>query len=431
LPNTAIRDALAAAARRAGGRKWRSQAPDTHRIYFLMVTADGIGGVARAVLALAAALAEQHQVEIISVYRRRDRPTFPVDPRVRLTYLDDQRRPGGPGPKGGTFIRASRNDRRSRHARLLDRVPSKIFPDDPDLSLLTDIKLARHLPKLAPGVLITARPSLHAAALAFAPAQLLTVTQDHLSFPVRMRKECMREVMGEVIARLDALAALTPADADDYRAKYPPGRAVITAIPNPSPFEPVPTAPRLDTKIIISAGRLETYKGFDRLIDAFAPVAQKHPDWQVHIYGQGPEARALRAQIAERGLQDQVVLKGFTPEFAAALAQGSLYAMTSRFEAFPMVLLEAMSRGLPVISYDGPRGAVQIVDEGRNGRLIRDDDQPAYTEALLQLIDDEALRARMSAEALADVRDYTGAAIAARWDDLFAQAMARRRSEGR
>jgi glycosyltransferase involved in cell wall biosynthesis len=431
LPNTAIRDTLAAAARRAGGRKWRGQAPDTHRIYFLMVTADGIGGVARAVLALAAALAEQHQVEIISVYRRKNRPTFPVDPRVRITYLDDQRRRGGVGPRGLTFIRAARTEHRSRKAKLMDKVPSKIFPDEPELSLLTDIKLARHLPKLAPGVLITVRPALHAAAVALAPPHLLTVAQDHLSFPVRMRKQCMREVMGDVIARLDALAALTPTDADDYRIKYPPGRAVITNVPNPSPFEPVPTAPALDSKIIISAGRLETYKGFDRLIDAFAPVAQKHPDWQVHIYGVGPKQPALTKQIAERGLQDQVILKGFTPEFAAALAQGSLYAMTSRFEAFPMVLLEAMSRGLPVISYDGPRGARQIVDEGRNGRLIRDDDQPAYTEALLQIIEDEELRARMSAEALADVRNYTGAAIAARWDDLFAQAMARRRSEGR
>ncbi|HKC28623.1 MAG TPA: glycosyltransferase family 4 protein, partial [Jatrophihabitans sp.] len=428
MPNTAIRDALASVARRVSGRQWRAQSPDTHRIYFLMVTSDGIGGVARAVLAIASALAEEHEVEIISVYRRRDRPTFPVDPRVRITFLDDQRRPGPAGPKGGKFARASRNPQRSKQAALLDKVTSRIFPDEPDLSLLTDIKLARHLPKLAPGVLISVRPALHAAALMFAPPHLMTIAQDHLSFPVRMRKECMREVMGEVVSRFDGLAALTESDAADYRIKYPPGRAVITNIPNPSPFDPVPTPPALDTKIIISAGRLETYKGFDRLIDAFAPVAQKHPDWQVHIYGQGPERRALRRQIAERGLQERVILKGFTPEFAEALSEGSFYAMASRFEAFPMVLLEAMSRGLPVVSYDGARGAGHIVDEGRNGRLIPDDDQAAYTEALLQLIEDDALRARMSAEALADVESYTGKAVSAKWDELFAQIMQRRRS---
>lgn len=400
----------------------RGRQPATRKVYFLAVTIDGVAGVPRTVLTLAAALAERHEVEVISVYRRRDEPNYRVDPRVKVTYLYDQRRPD----TAQGWVRARGDARRSRLKGGLDARPSAFFPPEKELSALSDALLVRHLPRLEPGVLISVRPALHAAVAELAPAHLLTIAQDHLNFPIRMRNPKVAALMGTVTRRLDSLAALTLADAEDYRREFPDARALITSIPNAASWPPVEAPPPLDRKVVVSGGRLERRKGFHRLIEAYAPVARKHPDWQLHIYGKGPEEAKLAALVQRLGLGEQVVLKGFAADFRAALSEASVYAMASLYEGFPMVLPEAMSRGLPLVSYDCPRGPAEIIDDGRNGRLVPDGDRDALGAALLQLVEDPELRRRMGAAALEDVKQYGVDAIAARWEDLFAELLRRR-----
>ncbi len=413
-----LTSAVAALAR--GAR--RSGRPSTQRVCFLAVTIDGVAGVPRTVLTLAAALADRHEVEIISVYRRRDQPNYPVDPRVKVTYLYDQRLPGS--EQG--WIRARRDDRASRVTRRLDRRPSAFLTSEKELSALTDSLLVRHLPRLPPGVLISVRPALHAAVAALAPPQLVTIAQDHLNFPIRMRNPEVSGLMRTVTQRLDCLAALTMADAVDYSREFPEARALITSIPNAASWPPVDTPPPLDRKVVIAGGRLERRKGFHRLIEAYAPVARRHPDWQLHIYGKGPEEQNLAALAEQLGISDQVALKGFAPDFQAVLSDASVYAMASLYEGFPMVLLEAMSRGLPLVSYDCPRGPGEIIDDGRNGRLVPDDDREALSAALLQLVEDDELRQRMGRAALDDVAKYSIDAVTRQWEVLFEELLGRR-----
>ena len=402
--------------------------PSTDKIYFLVVTIDGFGGVGRAVATHVAALADLHDVEIVSVYRRRDEPVFAIDPRVRVTYLEDQRRPGGEiDPNGSTWIRARNIRRRSLVKYVLDGRTSRFAPpQETELSLLTDLLLFRHLSKLEPGVLITARPALHAAAAALAPPHLLTIAHEHVHADRRMQRPDLEEIVRGVAEHYDAIVTLTEPDAEDYRRAFPNTGALITSVPNPAPWEPIGTMPELDRKVVVSAGRLHRRKGFDRLIAAYAPIASKHPDWQLHIYGHGPELNALRELVHEYGIEQVVSLKGFTDDMPTALSSGSIYALASRFESFGMVLLEAMSRGLPLVSYDAPRGPAQILDDGRNGRLVPNGDTDAMTAALLELIEDDRLRQRMGEAALADVTKYDPAVIAARWDDIFAEVLRRR-----
>lgn len=403
-------------------RTRQGPSPSTDKVYFLAVTIDGVSGVPRTVLTLASALAERHDVEIISVYRRRDEPSYPVDPRVTVTYLYDQRK----ASSDDGWVRARSDRRRSWLKAGLDSRPSAFFPPEKELSALTDALLVRHLPRLQPGVLVSVRPALHAAVAELAPPHLLTIAQDHLNFPIRMRNPKVAALMGRVTQRLDALAALTMADAVDYRNEFPEARALITSIPNAASWPPVDTPPPLEQKVVISGGRLERRKGFHRLVEAYAPVARKHPDWQLHIYGKGPEEPKLAALIDRLGVADQVVLKGYAKDFQTALSGASVYAMASVYEGFPMVLLEAMSRGLPLVSYDCPRGPAEIIDDGRNGRLVPDGDQDALSAAMLQLVEDDELRRSMGREALADVAAYGVGAIAERWEELFAQLLARR-----
>lgn len=387
---------------------------DSRRVYLLMFNACGSGGVARTVLNLANHLADNHEVEVISVLRRRDEPRFAVDPRVRLSYLED-RRPTRPN--------------QGRLRTMLRRRRSRLQPPpvDGQMSLLSDLLLYRKLRGLRTGILISTRPSLHLAAARFAPSRLVTIGQDHLNFPSRFANEKQAAVLRATIPKLDSYTVLTEADAVDYRRELPDVDTDIGVIRNALPW-PVPSTPaKLDSKIVLAAGRLSREKGFRRLVHAFAPIAREHPDWQLHIYGHGEEREHLSAMIARKRLDKQIVLKGFAADFPSVLADASVYAMSSFSEGFPMVLIEAMSTGLPLVSFDCPRGPGEIVDDGKNGRLVDDGDILGFTEALRSVIEDDDLRYRLGAQAHEDARKYEVDHVVAQWEDLFARTLERRR----
>lgn len=405
----------------------RGRVPDLGRVYFLMVNVDEISGVPRTIFNLANQLVERHSVEIISLYRRREEPPFELDPRVTLTYLHDQRSILPDGSRSeGPYKRASADPGRSRREALLDRRKSAFYPAADRLSGLSDWLLAKYLPRLEPGVIISARPALHGALAHLAPAHLLTVAQDHLNYPVRMAKTEMQQLMDTVVHRLDALVPLTDLDAADYRDRFPDATALIESIPNATSWPRAPKVPALSSRTIVSVGRLERRKGMHRVIDAFAPLASRHPDWKLDIYGSGEEEKRLKAQIEKLDLAGRVTLRGYSSEIPSVLDEAAVYAMGSVYEGFPMVLLEAMSRGLPVVSYDCPRGPSQIIRDGVNGHLVPDGDTEAFTRALEHLMVDAEARRSMAETALEDVGDYGIEPITRRWEDLFQTLLDRR-----
>src|SRR5439155_13446667 len=171
-----------------------------------------------------------------------------------------------------------------------------------------------------------------------------------------------------------------------------------------------------DNKVIVAAGRLTPQKGFDLLIPAFAEVVREHPDWQLRIPGAGPQRPALRRLIEEHELYSNVFLMGPTPQLGEALAQGSIFVLSSRFEGFGMVIVEAMSKGLAVVSFDCPRGPSEIISHGRDGLLVPALDTAALTAAITELIDDPERRAALGRAAVETARRYDREAIGARWD---------------
>ena len=386
----ALHRAVLGALTRLAGRRGGT-VPTPGPVRFLLAHAWGFGGTIRTTLTLAGALAPEHDVEVVSVLRRRERPFFAHPAGVRVRALEDRR----------------------TAPRVLRRIPSLlIHPEDyayPWCSLWTDLRLLRGLRALRGGTLIATRPALNLLAARLAHRSVTVIGQEHLNFGAHRPRLAADIRRG--YGRLDRLTVLSADDARDYGALLGDRVALIA-----NPVEELDGGVSdQSAPVVVAAGRLTTQKGFDLLIDAWRPIAAAHPDWTLRIYGSGPE----RAELERRAAGLRVELPGRTDALGAAMAAGSLFALSSRWEGFGLVLVEAMGKGLPVVSFDCPRGPADIVTDGEDGRLVAPEDVPALTAALLELIEDPERRRRMAAAARETARRYTGAAIAPRWHALL------------
>jgi glycosyltransferase involved in cell wall biosynthesis len=385
-------------------------------IRFLIMNAYAAGGTVRTTFTNAAELARRHDVEIVSVYKRVNQPRLTVPDGVRLSALSDE----SPDTRKSS----------SPQARLigqLARIPSVAYPhSDPrywTFNLLTDIRLVRYLRSLHGGVLVSTRPGLNILTARFVPADVTTVGQEHLHLS-HHRPRLQRKI-GRSYPRLDLVATLTSNDADDYR-KVLGGRTRLETVPNAVPDLGGLVATS-DRKVVISAGRLEPQKGFDRLVPAYASIAAAHPDWRLQIFGNGNSRAELSAQISDLDAEPGIALMGFSNALYGEMAHAAIYVMSSRFEGFPMVLLEAMGLGLPVISFDCRNGPADLIEHGRNGLLVPEGDVAGLAAAMSELMADEPRRRAMGAAARETAQTYAVSAVAARWESLFAELAAGKR----
>lgn len=193
----------------------------------------------------------------------------------------------------------------------------------------------------------------------------------------------------------------------------------IEVIHNACTFSPSEQA-NLTSKRAIAVGRLTSQKGFDMLIDAWQQVAAKHPDWKLTIVGGGEEKEARERQIIGLGLQDTVQLYPPTQHIERELLDSALYVLSSRYEGLPMVLLEAMSCGLPAVSFACKCGPRDVIEDRETGLLISPEDVASLAEGICRLIEDDALRIRMGHRAAQDVQErFATERIMNQWETLF------------
>jgi glycosyltransferase involved in cell wall biosynthesis len=211
--------------------------------------------------------------------------------------------------------------------------------------------------------------------------------------------------------------------------KMVPGLREVAVIPNPLPpalIEPVAdhdAGPPSARRTLMAMGRLVPIKGFESLIRAFAALSEDFPDWDLHIWGEGPLRPTLTQQIQEAGLQERVFLPGRTEHPWRELAQADVFALTSLVEGFPNALLEAMALGRACVAVDCPSGPREISEDGEVALLVPADDAPALGQALAQLMDDSVLRDVLGRHAAESVRARYGLAdVLAQWDGLIERA---------
>lgn len=177
----------------------------------------------------------------------------------------------------------------------------------------------------------------------------------------------------------------------------------------------------VSAKRIIAVGRLDYQKGFDRLIQAWDLVQRtnKYGDWQLDIFGQGEWKEMLQWMIDDKGLSRNVRINAPTKEIGKEYARSSMLVMSSHYEGFPMVMIEAMGCGLPVVSFDYKCGPKDIISDGVNGLLVKDGDIRGLAAAMMRLMDDEAYRKELSVNARQVTATYSEEIVMSQWMNLF------------
>jgi glycosyltransferase involved in cell wall biosynthesis len=193
----------------------------------------------------------------------------------------------------------------------------------------------------------------------------------------------------------------------------------ISVIPNPLPFLPEKKA-SLNNKKVIAVGRLAYEKGFDLLIEAWEIVNKSYPDWELNIFGFGPEKDRLRQLIDRKNLNNTIKINDPVSGIHKQYIEHSMIIFTSRYlEALPMVLIEAMSCGLPIVSFDAPCGPKDIISDGNNGFLVKTGDIQSLADKICQLMESDNLRKTMGENGKIMSENYRVEKIIAQWIELF------------
>lgn len=180
-------------------------------------------------------------------------------------------------------------------------------------------------------------------------------------------------------------------------------------------------------KRVIAVGRLDYQKGFDRLIQAWELVQYtgKFTDWKLDIFGQGEWREMLQQMIDKAELQNTVCLNRPTKQIGEEYVKSDMLVMSSNYEGFPMVMIEAMACGLPVVSFDYKCGPKDIIQTGINGLLVPNGDIQALADAMMKVMEDEAYRKMLSQNARKVVDTYSEQAVMSQWIRLFTSITAK------
>lgn len=369
------------------------------RILYCIPELYNAGGMERIISAKVNWLASLgHELIVVTTDGKGNKPYFPLHSSVKiidlgLNYIDDR----GLNP---LRWRWNRIRKLSRHKRLLARVLRDIRPD---VSVSTFEQEAHILYKLP-----------------FAGRRILEYHFVRNLRSLEPRTGIRRYVDkyldfkdGRVTGKYDAFVVLTDKDRKAW-----PCQTNIHVIPNFILSNPDKHSD-LTRKKVIAAGRLERVKGYSRLIEAWNIVSKKFPDWKLEIYGKGTLKDELQSLIRNKKLEKCVCLKDPVPDIYEPMSESSVYAMTSIYEGFSMVIIEAFAMGLPVVAFNVDCGPSSLVTHGKNGLLADDGDIEAFVSRLSDVMASYKLRTELSAGALESASHFRRDAVMEKWLNIF------------
>lgn len=342
-------------------------------------------------------VAHGYEVQIVTTDQKGRPNAFKLDERIKVTDIDINYEENN----GGSFLNKLINYpiKQRKHKKALTEILNQ---ERPDVTISMFCNDEGFLPKIKDG----SKKVLEIHFSKFKRIQYGRKGIWAIADKIRTIKDAIN------IRSFDKFVVLTNED-----AKYWGKLRNIEVIPNPRTF--VTDEPStLDGHLIIAAGRFNHQKNFEGLLDAWFMVPS-FEDWKLWIVGDGEERPNLENRIKALGLSNRVILGSPESDMKVAYRKASIYAMTSRYEGLPMVLLEAQAMGLPIVSYECKCGPKDVVTDGVDGFLIAEGDSRAFASRLDTLMRNESLRRKMGAAAYENSDRFDEDAMMAKWDALF------------
>ena len=364
----------------------------------------GYGGIEKSIAALANLLADDYEVEIISSYQLFEKPAFDIDPRVEVRYLITRYKPNREAWKSSI-----------KHLRPISFVKES-FNSVMTLALRRSTMI-RAIENCHSDIIISTRDLFNTWLGTYGRKSCYKIGWEHNHYHGDMS---YADKVTKSAKNLDALVLVSDSLRKFYKKQLADTKCKCFYIPNMLDSVPDQLS-KLNEKRLISVGRLSREKGYEDLLDVFKLIHQEEPSWRLDIIGDGAQKNLLGDRIFNEGLKECVTLHGFQDKtfINNLLSKSSIYLMTSVTESFGIVLIEAMSYGLPCVAFDSAEGATELIQDGVNGYLISYRNKEEYAKKVVELIRNKKLRTKLGSAGRKTSLNYTGDKVKRDWIKLL------------
>ena len=359
----------------------------------------GYGGIERAITDLANTLIDNYDVEIVSTYKIYENPVNILDNRVKVKYLTNLK------PNKKEFLNSIKK------VNILNIIKEGYKAIK--ILYLKKKLMINYLKNSKSDVIISTRDIHNKWLGKYGNKKTLKIGWEHNHH--QNNKKYINKIINSV-KNLDYFVLVSKELEEFYKDKVKPKCVYI-----PNLIEKPKNKSNLEDLNIVSIGRLSKEKGFLDLIDIFKNIHAMYPDWNLNIIGDGEEYSKIKEKIENYKLSNSIILHGFLKkeEINKILKKSSIYVMTSYTESFGIVLLEAMSYGIPCLAYTSASGANEIIDDNQDGYLIPNRNQELMIQKIGYLIENIEQRKRLGTNALEKVNKYTKDKIKPKWISII------------
>ncbi|PWL71403.1 MAG: hypothetical protein DBY23_03160 [Bacillota bacterium] len=340
----------------------------------------GYGGIEKSIAALANLLVDDYEVEIISSYQLFDKPAFDIDPRVEVRYLITKFKPNREAWKTSL-----------KHLRPISFIKES-FNSVMTLALRRSTMI-RAIENCHSDIIISTRDLFNTWLGNYGKKSCYKIGWEHNHYHGDMS---YADKVTKSAKNLDALVLVSDSLRKFYKKQLANTKCKCFYVPNILDTVPERLS-KLNEKRLISVGRLSREKAYEDLLDVFQVIHTQEPSWRLDIIGDGAQKNLLGDRIFAEGWTDCVKLHGFQDKtyINNLLSKSSIYLMSSITESFGIVLIEAMSHGLPCVAFDSAEGATELIEDGKNGFLISYRNKEEYAKKVIELIQNKKERTKL------------------------------------
>ena len=362
----------------------------------------GYGGIETATINTANSLCDKYDIEIMSFYNLDNNQANKLNSKIKIKYLYN----GNPNKE--EFLKSLHNH------KIFNTLKEGIKASK--ILLKKRIKVIKYIKNCKSDYIVSTRCEFSTLLSKYGNNNTVKIAQEHRYH--NNDKKYINTIKNKY-NNIDYLFALTKCLYNDYKEFLKNNKHTkVELVPNML-YEIPKCNSKLDKKNIITISRLDYGKKNDDIIKSFSKI--KESNWKLYIIGDGKEFNNLKKLINDLNLNNKVILTGYKnkEEINKYMLDSSLFLMASITEGLPMVLLEAMSYGIPCIAYDVPSGVNDIIEDGRNGYIIKNRNEIEYIKRIEEVINDSKLRNNLGTNAKEKAKEFSKEKIVKIWENIL------------